>query len=151
MSNTRLGPIKIMSIKQLVELQNEANLLSAAWLRQLLTLASGSLAILAGLSPHTHSNIDKYFLVATWVFLGLGIIFGAAATYLEVNRASRLVLEFRSQVELSLHAGQDGQLSSLIFAHPQKFYLASKYIMVYSLLLSVVSLVSYAVLSTLLA
>lgn len=140
-----------MSIKQLAESQNEANNLSSAWLRQLLTLASGALAILAGLSPHTHSNIDKYCLAATWVFLGIGIIFGSAATYLEVNLAKKIATEIRSQVSQSIHEGKGDQIKSLIVVPPNKFFLASKYIMVFSLLLSVVSLVIYAVISTLYA
>ena len=66
-----------------------------AMLRQILTLAAGALVLLAGLGPDIPSDgPSKYLLATTWEGLGLGIIFGAAATYIDADRAMRSAVLF---------------------------------------------------------
>lgn len=140
-----------MSAQQLLDLRDKRDALQAVWFRQLLTLAAGGLALLVGLGPPVSSGIERYFLAGTWVFLGLGVLSGSAATYLEVSRANNLEAAFRSRLVKSLDQGRALSPSDLISAGPHRFFSWSQSFMVVSLLLAVCCLVSYAVLTTLAA
>ena len=83
-------------------LDRERDEREAIWLRQVLILASGALAVLAGLGPAVPSEgLAKYFLTATWGLLGVGITTGAAATYTAANHAKRVAERYRSHLEES--------------------------------------------------
>ena len=137
-----------MSVKQLIELRQKQADAQATWERQVVTVASGALALLAGLGPPTPTGVGKYFLAATWVFLGLGIVFGAAATYLHVSAAKNLANKFQEQLLNSIQNEKDLSPNVPIVAHPNKIYSLSKPVMVVSLLLAVCCLVTYAVITT---
>lgn len=139
----------IRQIEQFIEIRQKMHDNRAAWYRQMLTLASGGLAILAGFGPAVPQGMGRYFLVGTWVFLGVGICAGAAATYLEVNRAKNLAEQFRLQLQQSLQSGTGLSPNVPIVARPHRFFSWSEPVMVSSLLLAVVCLVSYSVLVTL--
>jgi len=138
-------------VRQLMELRENYHDLQAQWYRRLLTLASGGLALLAGLGPRVPAdmgNTGKIALACTWVFLGIGIISGSATTFLEVNRAKVQAELFRKKLISSLHDGTVLQTTDLAIANPKKIYLYSKNIMIGALLLAVCSLVLYAILAT---
>ena len=137
-----------MSAKQLIELRQKQADLQANWDRQAVTLASGALALLAGLGPPTPAGFEKYFLAATWVFLGLGIVSGAAATYLHVSAAKNLANKFHEQLLNSIQNDRELSPNVPIVAHPHKVFSWSKPLMVISLLLAVCNLVAYAVITT---
>lgn len=138
-----------MSIQQLVSLREKQAELHAAWYRQLLTLASGGLALLAGIGPEVPVGIGKYFLAGTWVFLGVGIVSGGAATYLQADLATKLTERFREELLHNLRENGQPTVTSLVSANPAKIFSWSKSVMVVSLLLAVCCLVTYAVLNTL--
>ncbi|MDP3926192.1 MAG: hypothetical protein U1E02_19905 [Hydrogenophaga sp.] len=136
-------------LQQLNDLRQEHAKLQAEWLRQLLTLASGGLALLAGLGPSIPSGIGKYFLAGTWLFLGLGIVAGAAATFLQTHQANAKADLY--QQSLLKHLQEHGTLGIAEFAaKPAPRALRfSRHAMVTSLLLAVCCLVTYSILRTL--
>ena len=104
-------------IKQYVELITKEHEVEVTWLRQILTLAAGALALLAGLGPDVPSDgLGKYLLATTWAGLGLGIVAGAAATYIEVNRAKTAAIRFlittQAKRNLSSRSGIGGVRSA---------------------------------------
>ena len=137
------------NFQQLIDLFDHASQAQASWLRQVLTLASGGLALLVGLRPEVPpEGIAQYLLAATWLCLGLGVVFGASATYAEVNLSKNLASRFREELQKSL--AQKTQMSSApITAKVNRFFVVCRVMMILSLLLSVVCLVGYAILTTL--
>ena len=82
------------------DLTNNAYEAEVAWLRQILTLAAGALALLAGLGPRVPPDGPaQNLLAATWALLGIGIVAGAAATYAAVSRAKWIADHFRAEIE----------------------------------------------------
>lgn len=138
-----------MSIQKLLELQDKQAELQATWYRQLLTLASGGLALLAGFGPSIPIGIGKYFLAGTWIFLGSGIVSGAAATYLQVDVAKRLARRYRDVLQKNLAESGQPTVTEPIVANPSNILSWSKTVMLTSLLLAVCCLVIYSVLRTL--
>jgi len=137
-----------MSVKQLIELRQKQADLQANWDRQAVTLASGALALLAGLGPPAPAGFEKYFLAATWVFLGIGIVAGAAATYLHVSAAKNLANKFHEQLLNSIRMESPLSSNVRIVAQPSRIFSWSEPVMVVSLLLAVCNLVTYAVITT---
>ena len=143
---------EIANTKQLMELRQKRSDLEAIWYRQILTLAAGGLALLAGLGPRVPANMGntgKYFLACTWVFLGMGIIAGSAATYREVSLAKNIAEQFQNQLVQSLREGRQLSPHDLVSASPNKLFLRAKKVMIVSLLLAVCCLVGYSILATL--
>jgi len=138
-----------MSFQQLVSLNKEHAEVQSVWYRQLLTLAAGGFALLAGLGPTVPSGIGKYFLAGTWVFLGVGIISGAGATYLQVSRAKKLAENFQEELRHNIQTHGEPTVNTIVVANPSKIFLLSKTLMVVSLLLAVCCLVVYSVLNSL--
>lgn len=136
--------------QKFLDLAKDRNERQSAWYRQLLTLTSAGLALLVGLKPVIPPDGPaKYFLAAAWAFLGLGILFGAAATYSEVSLARRLASGFQKQLLQDLERGDGPSGMKPISANPHKFFSMSKVVMVISLIFAVVSLVTYSILNTL--
>lgn len=137
-------------VQTFLDLAKERNELQAAWNRQLLNLAAGGLALLVGLSPEVPDlGPARYFLTASWIALGIGIVFGAGATYSEVSLAQRLAAKFQGELlkEMRGHAHMSDGIP--ISANPHWFFLRCRTVMVVSLLVAVVSLVVYACFVTL--
>ena len=134
-------------IKQYAELITKGQEVEATWLRQVLTIAAGTLALLAGLGPDVPSDgAGKYLLATTWAGLGLGIVAAAAATYIEVNRARTAAIHFGEHL---LRIMENQPSSPLISIPPNRIYVISKPVMLVSLLVSVVCLTAYAITTTL--
>jgi uncharacterized membrane protein YidH (DUF202 family) len=137
---------KLKTLEGLADRQNQAN---SAWIRQILTLASGGLALVVAFHPDAPNNeIEKYLLVVTWISLGTGILSGAAAAYTEVSLARNLVYQYQEELQKILRERIDRPMPTVVGA-PSIICLISRRVMVSSLLVSVVSLVGYAVLRTL--
>ena len=136
-------------IKKHVELRQEYLQVETNWYRHLLTLAVGALVLLGSLVSDTPApGTVRYFLAATWFFLGLGILSGAATTYIEVDRASALDKNYAEEVLKRIHGTPP---NIVISAEPNWLLEACKRIMLISLLLAVVCLTGYSVISTLTA
>ena len=138
-----------MSLQQFAALHKEQAELQAAWYRHLLTLASGGLAFLAGIGPAIPIGIGKYFLAGTWIFLGVGIVSGAAATYLQVDLAAKLAKRFQAELQQNLREHGQPVVTSLVVANPSKLFSWSRIVMIFSLLFAVCCLVIYSVLRSL--
>ena len=135
-------------LKRIVELDEKRDEQQALWLRQILTLAAGALAILAGLGPAAPTEGPaKYFLSATWASLGIGIVSGAAATYLAVSHANKTANTYRAQFNKDI----ENKTQSKGFIHvPRNKWLArSMPVMIFSLLAAVLCLAAYAIVVTL--
>lgn len=132
------------ALEQLVSLQARKHELEAAWLRQLLTLAAGGLTLLVTLSQPT-TGFARLFLVGTWISLGLALLSGAAATYLETERQRAALDSFRSQIALALQAARPLDTSAPIIGTPRAIFAMSRTVMISSLIASVVLLVAHAI------
>ena len=131
-------------LQQLVSLQARKHELEAAWFRQLLTLAAGGLTILVALAQPS-TGIARLFLVGTWVSLGVALVSGAAATYLEVERQRAALDSFCSQTESAIRAAKPLDTSAPIIGTPRAIFAKARYVMIASLLSSVVMLVAHAI------
>lgn len=134
-------------LAQLVALHKESNALQAAWDRQILTLAAGALALLAGLGPEVPpAGAARYCLAATWGCLGTGICAGGGAAYLEVSRARNLAQRYGEVLRSSL---ETGTAMSIVVAPPSRIFVLCRSLMILSLMGAVLCLVTYAVMTTL--
>ena len=136
-------------LQKLEGLTEKRGELRTAWYRQILTLASGVLAILIGLDPEAPNDMAKYLLAGTWSCLGIGIVFGAIATYLEVSLLGKLVADYGEAIRRYVELGDAGAINALVVAKPGVVFSLSGKVMVLSLLLAVCCLVAYALVMTL--
>lgn len=138
-----------MGLKQFVSLKNDEADIQNAWYRHLLTPSAGGLAVLSGLNPEIPAGIGKYFLAGTWIFLGLGIIAGASATYLAVDSAKKLAQNYKDELQNNIEIYGKATVNKIVVANPAKIFSVSRIVMIISLLLAVCCLVTYSVLITL--
>jgi hypothetical protein len=137
-------------LNHLFELADERNQLRFAWLRNILTIATGTLALLVALRPTGHLSAEqKCSLIACWIFLGAGIIFGAIATYGEVAMASELAKRFKEELLKVAQETGRWEVTTPVVAKPHWIWQACQAAMCICLLLGVVALVVYATLGTL--
>lgn len=136
------------AIAHLLELQQNYRVLHADWMKHLLTLAAGALTVLTSLRPEPTTPIESYLLAATRASLGAGIIFGAAATYLQVNIAKRLARRVQEQIAQDRLAGRP-ILEEPVIENASIIFSLMPLLMVLSLLGSVCSLVAFSVSATL--
>jgi hypothetical protein len=137
-------------LKDYQNLNERRNHSDYVWIRQILALSSGGLALLVAFQPDSVTLIQGYLLSATWVLLGLGVLSASGAAYEEVSLADNLLVSFRESLLKNLEDEEEtNKPLGPIEAKPGKLYSMCKKVMVVSLLLSVVSLVSYAVTRTL--
>ena len=134
--------------EKFVELDEKQAQSEALWLRQLLTLAAGALAILAGLGPDAPSeSFAQYFLAATWACLAIGISSGGAATYIATDRAKAAADAYGEELHKSIN--QRDYKPQLLWASPTPILRICKPLMIFSLLAAVLSLAAYAIITTL--
>jgi hypothetical protein len=137
-------------LQQMLQLAKERNEKEMAWCRQVLTLASGGLALLVAMSPQVpEEGPARWFLAAAWVLLGAGILSGAAVTYTEVSLARRLAAGFQSRLLQDLREGRGVEGMQPIVANPSRVCLWCKPVMVLSLVGAVAAIVGFAVIRTL--
>ena len=135
-------------LDQLFALKNKFHGMQGNWYREILTISVAGLTVLVGLDPELPSGIGKYFLAATWAFLGTGILAGATATYADVSRAGKLAESFRAALLISLREQRRLTIDDVPTAEPGKLFVLARPIAIGSILLAVVSLVAFAVFRT---
>ena len=117
------------------------------WTRQILTLAAGALALLAGLGPDVPAEgYARYFLATTWVCLGFGIVAGAAATYLAAHLAGQEAEDALLEAVLRTDTPPSPRK---VFEWTNRLLWLCMPLMVVSLLAAVICLTAYAALTTL--
>ena len=121
----------------------------AEWLRRMLAGAVATLAILAGIGPDAISEIQQVFLVATWVLLGLGIVSGAGAIYIETSVSWSRAQSYRKKLAKAIKEDQPLKSRHIAAGEIPRWVRLARWVMVCTLLLAIVSLVVYMVASTL--
>ena len=134
--------------QQLLELQDKANDEEADWYRILLPVVSGVLAVMVSLKPEV-DGCARYFLASGWVSLGLSILSLGALNYMRVSRAKRLRDAFREELRQSLDEGRALDSSVPILSGANRLFYILRPCLIVSLVTSVFSVVSFAVLDTL--
>lgn len=135
-------------MEQLLELYHSHQVLQGEWLKHLLTLSVGALAVLSGLQPTANEGMSSYLLASTWFFLGAGIVSGAGATFLRVHLAHKLAARFHARMQQSIEDGYPA-LDEPAIAKPNIGFSLAPLVMAVSLLLAVCSLVAFSISTTL--
>lgn len=135
-------------LKQLAALQDKYLALKASWVQHLLSLAVGALAVLAGLNPTASAGIQQVLLACTWGCLGLGIVFGAMATFVQVRELRSRIMRFREEIERCIQEGR-ASIDKPVTSKPSKVFSFATPVMVVSLLLAVACLVAFSISVTL--
>lgn len=115
------------------------------WLRYLVALASGSLAVLVALNAGKEcTGIPVLFLKIGWGTLGTGILLGSLALYGEIWFARALVKNWVEEKKSRDRLGLDWPVP--IVVKLPAFFRISEKLCYLALLSSVVSIVAFAVL-----
>ena len=129
------------------DLQRKSFEADITWIRQILTLAAGAFALLVGLGLDVPpEGSARYFLAATWVCLGLGVVAGGAATYLGAHFAEQDAVDAFFEARLKTDTPPS---PSRTFEWTTTLLSLCKPLMVVSLLAAVIFLATYAVMTTL--
>ena len=129
------------------DLQRKSFEADITWIRQVLTLAAGAFALLVGLGLDAPpEGSARYFLAATWVCLGLGVVAGAAATYLDAHFAGQDAVDAFFEARLKTDTPPSPPRT---FEWTTTLLSLCKPLMVVSLLAAVIFLATYAVMTTL--
>lgn len=113
-----------------------------AWLRYLIGLASGALAILASLQNHQEHGVAGIAQKVSWTALGLGILLGALRAYGEVWTAREIVRRLVAERKRQSTSG-DTNVLPIIAAAP-RILIWCEWACYGSLILAVISLVVFA-------
>ena len=135
------------NLRQIIALSDERDQKHYAWIRQLLVLASGTLAALVAFRAGAQSSgICLLALRIAWVSLGLSILFGALSLHGEVSKAALLV---KAAADKAIEQSQRGEAwTSPVVAKKRPIYKLSEVLFYSALIVAVVSLVVHAVLRT---
>ena len=129
--------------ENLEELSKKANDAYFVWLRHILTMASGLVAILIALHKESSSSCAEHWAFSVTIgLLALGILCGSIALYTEVQSHRSLGLAVLKQLR-GYRAGEK-QAPGVVSNLPKVFGVA-QYACYVSLSLALVSLVVYAV------
>lgn len=133
------------SLRQIIALGDARDEKHYAWIRQLLVLASGTLAALVAFRAGAQSTgISLLALRIAWIALGLGILLGAFSLRGEVSKAALLV---KAAAAKAIEQSQRGEeWTSPVVADKPRIYRCSEVLFYLSLIVAVVSLVVHAVL-----
>jgi hypothetical protein len=132
-------------LRQIIALGDKRDEKHYAWVRQLLVLASGTLAALVAFRAGVQSTgIALLMLRIAWVSLGLGILLGALSLHGEVAKASLLA---KAAAAKALEQSRRGETWTLpVIAKKPAIYRCAEWLFYSALIVAVVSLVTHAVL-----
>jgi len=139
--------------QRLFDLTDKRNERFYAWLRQLLLLAAGVLTVLAGIAtarPHTsYTHTQATCLRAAWIGIGSGILLGTMRLYGEVWTLDELRRKAKQLGDKWLaDGGRHAETDSIVYASLPWWLSLSGVLCCLSLISSVISLVTFAVLAT---
>ena len=112
------------------------------WLRYLIGLASGALAVLVSLQSHSEPGVAGIAQKVAWVALGSGILLGSLRLYGEVWTARELVKKLVAERKRQALSG-DATTSPIVAELPRYVKLSERFCYC-SLILAVVALVVFA-------
>lgn len=128
-------------LKSISDLMDERAVKNETWVKQILLMASGLIGILISLHKNRSEDIcEHYIFVTTIALIGLGILSGSIYLYESIDTNNRMVRQLKKYLSLS----GESQNEKLIFLKPSIFYVIMKYVFYASLILSIPSLVIYA-------
>lgn len=136
--------MNINALKQACELKQEAAREETAWYKHILTISFGSLTVLVSLTPSIpDSLVARYLITGTWLFLGLGILFGIGATYESVNK-------LRRSGDAVAKSILEDQKHSVVGVKTHLFFTMCRILMLGFIGLALVCLVAFSITKTLL-
>jgi hypothetical protein len=113
-----------------------------AWLRYLIGLASGALAVLVSLQSHSEHGVAGIAQKVAWISLGSGILLGSLRLYGEVWTEREMVKKLVAERKRQALSGDATTLP--IVAMLPRYVRLSERLCYCSLILAVVSLVVFA-------
>ena len=135
------------NVQKMLDLMNQSHQHELEWVRHILTISAGALAILAGLGPEAQGqSIQTWALAGTWICLGTGICCASAATYRQAYRSKKLADRFRSELQTAL---EEDRKMRIVSAPLPWLLRASLPACAASLIAAVVCITVYAVTATL--
>ncbi|WP_110603197.1 hypothetical protein [Salinicola lusitanus] len=138
-------------LTKISELQDQLGQARAEWLKHVLSLAVGALAVLSALRPAAVTVTQSYLLAGTWLFLGAGIVAGAVATYLQIEILKRSINLLKDDVQRKAESFGSRPPRTAVFRvirAPKTMRFAVP-IMIITLLLAVCCLVGFSMLGAL--
>jgi hypothetical protein len=133
------------NLRQIIALGDDRDQKHYAWIRQLLVLASGTLAALVAFRAGAQSTgIALLALRIAWVALGLSILLGALSLRGEVSKAALLV---KAAAAKAIEQSRRGETwTSPVVAAKPAIYRWAEVLFYLALIVAVVALVVHAVL-----
>lgn len=126
------------------EIQEKKRNTFAEWLKNIITIATGLLAILISLKTKKSESIEEHFLFTfSIISIGLGILSGVIFLFSDINILSLFESKKKEQISRLLD-GENYAIDHITFP---KFYVYIKYICLFSFFCSFISLIYYAILS----
>jgi hypothetical protein len=126
------------------ELQNSRNTVYSDWLKNIVTIATGLLAVLVSLKTTKSANeLEHYLYVCSIGFIGLGILLGVIILFSDIKVANLSISKKKEQLESLL----DGSNKEFDFINRPKIYKYLEYICFSCFTLALISLVIYAIIT----
>jgi len=137
-----------MDLEKLFDRYNRATReqynLETTWYRHLVTIAAGILAITVSFQTSTPTSLTaQYLLLTTWLSLVVSICAGVAATYAQVSAQKSFIDSFEEQILKPLAEGANEMPLVAVQGTPRIWLVYSRYVMVFSLVLSILLLAAY--------
>ena len=133
-------------MKQYSEMTARRNAKLWAWMRSVLTLATGALSVLVAFQPTaTLGYYPALCLEITWILIGLGILSGSVFLYGEVHLENKQADKKRKNIQKQMETGEAEPPGAIASELPFRIRWCEPICYV-SLSLAVITLVSYAIL-----
>lgn len=113
-----------------------------SWLKGLITIASGLIAILISLKKEvSKTHFEHLLFIATIGLLSSGIVFGSIVLFQEVSVLDQSARVLHNHIKGQLSGNQNDQIS---WVKPHWIYKICSWVSVLSFLVALVSLIVYA-------
>lgn len=134
------------SLEQLEEIAKNRDEVSYGFIKQVLIIASSLFAIIVSLHKTSEQAIlsEKITFTSSILLLSIGIVALAIALYSQVATHKEMFMKWKAEVLKLIN--DPNYKPKAIFGEPSKFYRYSEYVGYTALILSVVSLATYAIL-----
>jgi hypothetical protein len=130
----------------LSEIQEKKRNTFSDWLKNIITVATGLLAVLISLkTKKSESILEHYLFIFTIIFIALGILSGVIVLFSDIKVLSLFESKKKEQISQLL----DGKNYAIDHVTFPKFYRYLKYFCMISFFMSLILLICYAILSDL--